>query len=138
MIHFYTVFFLLPKISKYGVVFTTECPLFERGRSAQTVHSSPKLMRKRHIFGMSTSLQNDSCNPKLCCLSCTLSYTGSLVTSNPPKYCFRGQFLGLAKPLFRNSKTSWGIHSNTPIHACFFRHGQNRCRISVQKAALYW
>ena len=55
-------------------------------------------MYKRHILGMSTSPRNDSCHPKLCCLSCTL------VTSTHPKYCFRGQFFGLAYPTrkFRN------------------------------------
>jgi len=71
---------------------------FILGVIAPKPYNPPKRMYKRHILGMPTSPRNDSCHPKLCCLSCTL------VTSTHPKYCFRGQFFGLAYPTrkFRN------------------------------------
>ena len=115
-------------------MFTTECPLFETGHSTQTVHSPPKPMRKWHIFGMSTSLQNDSCHLKLCCLSCTLSYTGSLVTSvevTHPNTASGGSFWNLQTPMqkFKNFLGHTLRHTDSCLF--FFRHGQkpvqNKC-----------
>ena len=45
-----------------------------------------------------------------------------------PKYCFRGAVFELAKPVRRNSEISHGQRTGTPIHACLFKRGRNRCR----------
>ena len=110
-IHFYTVCFLLLEISKHGVVFTMKC-MSSGSSSAQTIHPSSKLAHKRHIFGMSTSLQNDFYCPKLCRLNCTLK------TSTPPKILLhRAVFWRFAKPLHGNSEIS---------HGCMLQH-TNSC-----------
>jgi len=113
------------------VVFTMECPVFGGGGcSSQTIHPPSKLRYNRHILVVSTISRNDSCHPKLCRLRCTL------VTRTPPK--IPGSFLGLAKPYTEIQKFLTGVRSETPIRVCCFKHGLNRCRKSVEKAALYW
>jgi len=108
-----------------------ECPVFGGGGcSSQTIHPPSKLRYNRHILVVSTISRNDSCHPKLCRLRCTL------VTSTPPK--IPGSFLGLAKPYTEIQKFLTGVRSETPIRVCCFKHGLNRCRKSVEKAALYW
>ena len=108
-----------------------ECPVFGGGGcSSQTIHPPSKLRYNRHILVVSTISRNDSCHPKLCRLRCTL------VTSTPPK--IPGSFLGLAKPYTEIQKFLTGVRSETLIRVCCFKHGLNRCRKSVEKAALYW
>jgi len=100
-IHFYTVFLLL-EISENVVVFMTE---YDRMPLFVVIMPKPppsKLAYKRHVLGMSTSPQNDSCRLKLYHLSCTL------VTNTHPKYHFQAQFLGACKPLHRNFEISHG------------------------------
>jgi len=77
--------------------------------------------------------RNDSCHPKLCRLSCML------VTSTPPKIQLLGPvFWGLQNPYAEIQKFLTGVRSWTLIHVCCFKHGLNRCWISVKTAALYW
>jgi len=92
-----------------------------------------KLTYKRHVLGMSTGPGNYFYRLKLCRLSCMLT------TSTPPKIQLLMQFFGVsAKPICKIRKFFIGACSGTPIHACYFKHGRNRCRISVRKATLYW
>jgi len=56
----------------------------------------------------------------------------------PPKISLLGQFLGLQNPFAEIQKILMSVFSGTPIHACYFKRGRNRCKIGVRKAALYW
>ena len=69
-----------------------------------------QLAYKRYIFGMSTSPQNDSCCPKLCCWSCML------VTSTSPEILLpRAVFRG-CKAQCRNLEISHRCMLQDPIH----------------------
>ena len=94
--------------------------------SAQTIHPSSNLAHKRHILGMSTSLQNDFYCPKLCRLNCTL------ITSTPPKILLhRAVFWGFAKPLHGNSEISHGCMLQRTNSCLLFqtwsKSVQNKC-----------
>jgi len=94
------------------------------------------LHQNSHTKGTSLAIvdspRNDFYRSKLCCLSCTL------ITSTPPKIPRPGQFWGLQNPYAEIWKFVMGVRSGTSIHVCCFKHGRNRRRISVPKAALYW
>ena len=94
-----------------------------------------KLMHKKpnHILVMSTSPWNDFYCPKSCHLTCTLT---AII---PPKIPLLGAVLGgLQNPHAEIRKFLAGFRSGTPIHAWFFKHGRNWCRINVRKAVVYW
>ena len=77
------------------------------------------------------------------CLAGTVSYEctdTSNQTSTRPKYASGGAVLGgLQNPYAEVLKFLTGARSGTSIYVCcFFKHGLNRCRMSVRKAMLYW
>ena len=100
--------------------------LFSWAYSAQTVHPPPKLTHKRHILGMSASPQNDSHCTKLCCLSCTP------ITNTPSKVSILAVLGNYKSPCaeIRKFFILW--------FTSYFNSGQNRCRVSGRKSALYW
>ena len=105
--------------------------LFSLAYSAQTVHPPPKLTHKWYILGMLTSPRNDSHCPKLCCLSC------SLITNTSSKVQILA-ILAPVKPLHGNLEHFYQcIHVHTDS-CLLFQSGQDQCRISGRKSALYW
>ena len=90
----------------------------------------PHIRRQNHV---QKAPRNDFYLPKLCRLSCTL------ITGFPPKIPFPwAVFLGLAKPLRRNSGISHGCTLRHADSRMFFkRGGRNRYRIEVRKATCY-
>ena len=77
--------------------------------------------------------ENDFYLLKLLRLSCVL------VASTLPKILLLGAvFWGLQNLYAEIWKFFTCVCSGTSIHVYFFKHRQHQCRISVQKAALYW
>jgi len=77
--------------------------------------------------------ENDFYLLKLLHLSCVL------VASTLPKILLLGAvFWGLRNLYAEIWKFFTGVCSGTSIHVYCFKHRQHQCRISVQKAALYW
>ena len=98
------------------------------------VRPPPKLTYKRHILVMSTSPRNDSHCPKFCRLSC-IPITN---IETPSKVPILVVFVTYETTWAEIRKCFTGLRMHSPIRVFYFKSGQNRCRITDQKSALYW